>query len=90
MTDADGAELLRAKTTNLSDGGALLVPALNVLPVGREIHINLRVPRETPNTFMYEDFFSDARIVRHDPVRGDQSSAMAVRFAESLNLNLAV
>ena len=86
VIDGEGRELLRGRTTNVSDGGALL-PAARLLPLGQDVHANLRVPRRTSNTFMYEDFFAAARVVRHQ-ADAPGSPALAIQFTQPVRLQL--
>jgi hypothetical protein len=90
IIDENGRELFRAKTANLSDGGALLQPDVHAMEPGQGVHLNLRVPRQTPNTFMYEDFFSGARVIRLQPTGDGSGTATAVMFAQPLKLELEV
>ncbi|KKL19156.1 hypothetical protein LCGC14_2468310 [marine sediment metagenome] len=89
VVDADGRELFRAKTVNVSDGGVLLEPTGDVLPAGHSVHLNIRIPRETLNTFMYEDFFSQASVVRCQSGE-DGPFSIAMKFNDPLKLDLDV
>jgi c-di-GMP-binding flagellar brake protein YcgR len=90
VCDSSGRELLRTRTLNISDGGALVTSAeASAMPPGQALHANLRVPRTTPNTFMYEDFFSAARVARHDRLAGDMIG-VALQFPRPLTLELEV
>lgn len=93
VTDADGRELLRARTVNVSDGGALLAPVAGAPAKGAKVRVLLRVPRTTPNTFMYEEFETAAAVVRLDgpaDAKGDPAApAAAVKFARPMSLELA-
>lgn len=90
VNDAAGHELFRARTVNVSDGGALLEAPAG-LSVGEQVHANLRVPRQTPNSFMYEDFFFGARVIRLDPPphRPDRPR-LALQFVQPGALELEV
>ncbi len=91
VTDSAGKELLRTKTLNLSDGGILLTaPTDQTIPLGRDVHVNVRLPRSTPNTFMIEKISSDADILRHEPMKDHASVATAMKFTKPLKLGLAV
>lgn len=86
VADSDGKELLRTETLNVSDGGTLLMPGGEAVEANQPVHVNLRVPRITQNTFMYEDFFSAARVLRRQQVNGGHG--LAVAFAQPLELGL--
>ena len=91
ITDSAGKELLRTKTLNLSDGGVLLTaPTNQTIPLGQYVHVDVRLPRSTPNTFMLEEISSDAGILRHQPMRDNSSVATALTFTKPLKLGLAV
>ena len=90
LLDAAGDILANSRTLNISDGGALVTSAeASAMPPGQALHANLRVPRTTPNTFMYEDFFSAARVARHDRLAGDMIG-VALQFPRPLTLELEV
>ena len=89
VTDGEGNELLKTKTLNLSDGGALLTsPAKRTIPLGQYVHVDVRLPRSTPNTFMFENVSSDASILRHQPMQDNSSVATALTFTKPLKLGL--
>ncbi len=102
LADRRGRELLRARTLNVSDGGTLLAPLDEAVGTGREVskrrpvaawsrrrlRLKLRVPRFTENTFMYEDFVAEARVVRLQPIQ--QGQAVALAFSAPLTLGLEV
>ncbi len=90
VVDADGQELFHTDTVDVSDGGLRLRPVEKVLPPGQTVHVNLRVPRQTPNSFMYEEFFSQASVVRCQYVAEGTKSSMALRFTRPLKLELEV
>lgn len=93
VSDEGGRELLRTRTLNVSDGGALLqAPADQELAPGEPVKLLLRVPRSTPNTYMLEDFSSGANVVRRQAAAdaAGPGQYVAVRFAEPLGLELEV
>ena len=90
LSDTDGRELTKTRTIDISDGGAMLEPLGEPVDVGQTVQVALRVPRETDNTFMYEDFFVAARVVRHQPGREKGTVWMALQFTPSLELQLEV
>jgi len=91
VADQQGNELFQSKTINISDGGALFpVPIERTIPLGKSIRLDIRIPRSTPNTFMYEEITSDAQIVRHQPMVDVSQAAAAVKFSKPLNLSLEV
>jgi len=90
LSDTDGRELAKTRTIDISDGGAMLEPLGEPVGVGQSVRVTLRVPRETDNTFMYEDFFVAARVVRHQPGEEKGRVWMALQFTPSLELQLEV
>ena len=86
VTDGAGNELVRARTLNVSDGGSLLAPASKGAKPGQAVRVELRLPRSTENTFMYEQFRAGARVVRRQGAEGGQ--AVAVAFDRPLALEL--
>ena len=85
VVDADGKELFQSRTVNVSDGGMLLRVG-KPLGVGEGVHVSVRIPRQTANTFMYEDFFSGAEVVRRQGDGG--AGTMAMKFPRPLELSL--
>ncbi len=89
VTDNAGNKLLDTKTLNLSDGGALLtVPTKQTIGLGQYVHVDVRLPRSTPNTFMFENISSDASILRHEPMKEHSSVATALTFTKPMKLSL--
>ena len=89
ICDSGGQELLRTRTINVSEGGALLAaPAAQAIPVGEPVHVTLQVPRETANTRMFEDFFTTASVVRHQDLPDEKEVGIGLMFDRRLLLNL--
>ncbi len=87
--DSQGQELLRTRTINVSDGGALLAASgAQAIPVGEIVQVALHVPRQTPNTRMLEDFFSAASVVRHQDLPDEEQVGIALMFDRPLLLKL--
>jgi c-di-GMP-binding flagellar brake protein YcgR len=86
LQDAGGKHTLRAKAVNISDGGALVKPTAPANGLDGDVSVNLRIPRQTPNTFMFEDFFVNARVVRNHPHANGE--AIAIQFVKPLLLDL--
>lgn len=79
---------LRARTINISDGGAYFVTD-EILEVGRQVHVRLTVPRDTANTFFLEQFAARAEVIRYDvPAEGNAPAGVALRFEKQLALDL--
>ncbi len=86
-----GEMLFQAKTTNISDGGIFIAVPINSLQkLGRKINVSLRLPRSTPNTFMFEDFACHASVVRHEPLTDHEQAGIAMAFAKPLDLQISV
>ena len=89
VTDSAGNELLRTKTLNLSDGGALLtMPTEQTIPLGQPVHIDMHLGRSTANTFMFENVSTDVNILRHEPMQDHSSVATAMKFTKPMKLGL--
>jgi len=90
LLGADGAALLKARTTNVSNGGVYVALGKAEGPgaLPPRMTIRLSVPRSTPNTFLLEDFRSQAAVVRTDPAAQHRSPGVALAFARPLSLDL--
>ncbi len=89
VSDSEGRELLRTRTVNISEGGALLsAPPENVIPLGESVQVFMKVPRTTPNTHMFEEFFAGASAVRHDGAGDDGEAGVALKFDKQVLLDL--
>jgi len=91
VSDAQGNELARQKTCNVSNGGAFLpVPAESAPSRNSPLKVNISVPRSTPNTYMLEQFAAGAKVVRIEELSGDALSGVAIEFTSPLELTLEV
>ena len=89
LSTQDGEVLCRTRTGNISDGGTYLALPPEVLPsVGTWLSLRLSVPRDTPNTYMLEEFRSPARVVRHQPLKERGLTGLALQFAKPLDMIL--
>ena len=89
--DRGGVEIAHAKTTNLSDGGAFVgVPIRFLSDIGEQVNVAFSVPRSTPNTYMLEDFASEARVVRHVAMQDTDHAGIALAFSGPLELEIEV
>ena len=86
ITDSTGKVLLKTRTLNISDGGALLEPQEETIEIDEPVTIDMRVPRSTANTFMYEDVSSPAQIIRSQEAADLESYALM--FIEPVKLDL--
>jgi len=86
VTDSEGNPLLKTRTLNVSDGGALLAPHEETLDVGESVDVTMNLPRSTPNTFMFEQVTSPAQVVRSQ--QADDLECLALMFIEPLELAL--
>ncbi len=79
---------IRSRTVNVCDGGVYFV--IDEPPeVGREVRVQLTVPRDTANTFFLEQFAARAQVVRCDrPPDGRPGAGVALRFEKDLALDL--
>jgi hypothetical protein len=91
LSTQDGEVLCRTRTGNISDGGTYLALPPEVLPsVGTWLSLRLSVPRDTPNTYMLEEFAGPALIVRHQPADGNQQIGVGLKFIRPMDLMLEV
>lgn len=89
VTDSEGNELLKTKTLNISDSGALLAaPIDQTIPLCQYVHVDMRLPRSTENTFMFEKISSEAGVLRHQPMKDHANVATALTFTKPLKLEL--
>ena len=87
VRDGAGRELTRGRSVNVSDGGLFVSPAGGVASCDDEhLHVDLRVPRVTPDACLYEEFFIPARALRHQ--RREDGDGVAVQFALPVALAL--
>ena len=86
VTDSEGKVLLKTRTLNISDGGALLEPHEDTIEVGAPVDVTMNVPRSTPNTFMFEKVNSTAQVVRSQ--QAENLESLALMFIEPLKLDL--
>ncbi|MCD6304170.1 MAG: PilZ domain-containing protein [Planctomycetes bacterium] len=85
----DGERPARTRTINLSDGGMLLaVPAESAPPAGQRVKVRFSVPRSTPNTYLLEEFTSDATVVRTVPADQADRRRLALQFVQPIDLAL--
>lgn len=90
LADETGTNLVAGKTINISDGGLLVRVLPEAAPKpGRQLSLELSVPRSTPNTFLMQPVASQGIVVRHEPA-DDGACHVAVRFAAPLTLDLEV
>jgi len=83
-----GGHDVRARTVNVCDGGVYFVVDRE-LEVGREVYVQLTVPRDTANTFFLEQFAARAQVIRCDqPPPGASGTGVALKFEKELALDL--
>lgn len=79
---------VRARTVNVCDGGVYFMVD-DAPEIGREVRVQLTVPRDTANTFFLEQFAARAQVVRCDvPTDGRAGMGVALRFEKELALDL--
>lgn len=89
LNGANGGTALRGRTSNISDGGALVPIASDDSPAaGETVHVKFSIPRSTPNTFLYEEFCSPAVVVRCERKAKDRPLFVALRFDQPMDLGL--
>ncbi|HUU91890.1 MAG TPA: PilZ domain-containing protein [Phycisphaerae bacterium] len=86
--EAPGGHDVRARTANVCDGGVYFVVDRG-LELGREVYVQLTVPRDTANTFFLEQFAARAQVIRCDrPSAGESGTGVALKFEKELALDL--
>jgi hypothetical protein len=81
----------KSRTINVSDGGTLLPAPEGFDPaVGQRVTVHISIPRQTPNTFMLEEFQTPASVVRADPPKRGGPPQVALKFDSPLDLGLEV
>jgi len=89
MSDRAGQCVARGRTANISDGGALVPIVSGDTPgEGQVVEVRFSVPRSTPNTFLYEEFTSPARVVRRKRRSRSRPACIAIQFHKPLELDL--
>ena len=84
-----GGADVRARTVNISDGGAYFVTE-DAIDVGHKVTVRLAVPRDTANTFFLEQFAAKAEVIRRDPpAEGQPGAGVALKFEKALALDLS-
>jgi len=79
---------VRARTVNVCDGGVYFVVD-DAFEIGREVRVQLTVPRDTANTFFLEQFAARAQVIRCEvPSDGRGGTGVALRFEKELALDL--
>jgi hypothetical protein len=91
VTLGAGTELTGCHAVNVSDGGILLEIPLDALPESNSaVKLTFSVPRSTPNTFMFEEFTTAARILRQQIMAENGKTGVALQFSTPLQLALKV
>ena len=86
--ESPGGDDVRARTVNVCDGGVYFVVDRR-LEIGREVYVQLTVPRDTANTFFLEQFAAHAQVLRCDhPAPGEMGIGVALKFEKELALDL--
>ena len=89
VSDGSGHKPASGKTLNISDGGLLVPLAAEDAPQpGAAVRVRFSVPRQTPNTFMLEDFSAAASVVRLADGGDGEQIQIALRFDKPLELGL--
>ncbi len=85
----EGGKLMKAKTINISDGGAYIALHTEEMPrCEAKVAVRLSLPRKTANSFMFEDIAAAARIIRSED-KG-RSAALAIEFDSPMKLDIEV
>ena len=89
--DVNGADGIKGKAVNLSDGGLLVAMPVETLPARDSmVRVNFSLPRSTPNTYMLEDVACKAKVIRHEPMKDDSMAGVALKFTEPVSLMIEI
>jgi len=89
--DRGGKEFTQGKTADISDGGVFApVPIRFMAEIGQDVNVTISVPRSTPNTYMLEDFASQAKVIRHMAMQDSEHVGLALQFERPLDLAIEV
>ena len=81
----------KSRTINVSDGGTLMPAPEGFDPaIGQRVTVRISVPRQTPNTFLLEEFETPASVVRTEPPKRGATQQVALKFDSPLDLGLEV
>ncbi len=87
----DGEPLAETATVNISDGGVFVTVPIDSVPArGCPVRLDLRIPRQTTNTYMLEDVTRRATVVRHTALKDDGHAGVAVEFERDEPLQIEV
>ncbi|MCP4711367.1 MAG: PilZ domain-containing protein [Planctomycetes bacterium] len=89
----------QSRTDNTSNGGCYLtLPPSSTLSPGSLVNLILKIPRQTPNTYLLESLRKQAKIVRIEPARQNISCkstrkqkneiGLALEFSDPCELSL--
>lgn len=79
----------QSRTDNISNGGCYLtLSSSSSLAPGDLVNLNLKIPRQTPNTYLLEPLKIQARVVRIEPARQGSSHQKALEQAHEMGLAL--
>ena len=68
----------------------LAVPLEEIPPTDVVVSLKFTIPRETPNTYMLEEFCTQGKVLRHEPLNDDAQAGVAVQFLRPIELGLEV
>ena len=85
----NGSVPAQSRTDNISNGGCYLTLASSsTLTTGNMVKLNLKIPRQTPNTYLLEPLKIQARVVRIEPARQDKSCKSTIEEDNEIGLAL--
>ena len=91
IADLKGADSIKGKALNLSDGGLLMAMPVETLPARNSVvRVNFSLPRSTLNTYMLEDVACKAEVIRHEPMKDESLAGVALKFTEPISLMIEV
>ena len=84
-----GSVPVHSRTDNISNGGChLTLVSPPSLSPGDMVNLNLKIPRQTPNTYLLESLRKQARIVRIEPAGPETSDKTAREEGREIDLAL--
>jgi hypothetical protein len=86
-----GKVVTKGRSLDISDGGTFVsVPVEAIDKIQGRLNLTFSIPRSTENTYMLEDFASQANVLRRQPLVDENLAGVAMTFANPIHLALEV
>ena len=80
-----GQVLVKASTTDLSQGGAYVTVAQNIVDDMENVNVAFSIPDTAPD-HQIEGFAANAKVLRQDPVNNEDQVGLALQFTQQMHL----